>query len=213
MKFFRQSAHPGEARTGHRARRSESAGETSLSRRSSATFRSMPTPRGRDHGLGERSLAQHLAGSRSGRASSRVRRTRAAVAGLLAVVVIGVALGLYLGTPASNHKTAAPTVGSPHHSKPASIPAAESGLLPWHLAAPISRTVVLPAGGNQLVVLGGLTTGNTSSSGIDFATGVGDNADSVAGAQFVDRLAVAREIAAPGSREKLRRIDGHAVAI
>lgn len=50
-------------------------------------------------------------------------------------------------------------------------------------------------------------------SGIDFATGVGDNAGSVAGAQFVDRLAVAREIAVRWSREKLRRIDGHAVAI
>jgi hypothetical protein len=34
------------------------------------------------------------------------------------------------------------------------------------LAAPISRVVVLPGPGNQVVVMGGLTTGNTSSSGV-----------------------------------------------
>ena len=50
----------------------------------------------------------------------------------------------------------------------------ESGLLPWSLKAPLSRAVVLPVVGNQLSVLGGLTTGNTSSSGIytlDTSTG------------------------------------------
>ncbi len=50
--------------------------------------------------------------------------------------------------------------------KTTAIPAVESGLLPWKLQAPLSRSVVLPGAGNQLVVLGGLTTGDTSSSGI-----------------------------------------------
>jgi len=75
-------------------------------------------------------------------------------------------LGFDLAAPASHHKTAGPVVRTPHHSKAIPIPAAESGLLPWHLTAPISRTVVLPGNGNQLVLLGGLTTGNASSSGI-----------------------------------------------
>jgi hypothetical protein len=44
--------------------------------------------------------------------------------------------------------------------------AAESGLLPWALAAPISRAVVLPGQGNQVVILGGLTESNTSAQGV-----------------------------------------------
>jgi outer membrane protein assembly factor BamB len=39
---------------------------------------------------------------------------------------------------------------------PRTLPAAESGLLPWHLNAPLSREVVLPGHGD-LIVLGGLT--------------------------------------------------------
>lgn len=45
------------------------------------------------------------------------------------------------------------------------IPAAESGLLPWQLAAPISRTVVLPGSASSIEILGGLN-GNTSASGV-----------------------------------------------
>jgi hypothetical protein len=41
------------------------------------------------------------------------------------------------------------------------IPAVESGLLPWHLPAPISREVVLPARAAHVVILGGLK-GSTS---------------------------------------------------
>ncbi len=47
----------------------------------------------------------------------------------------------------------------------AGIPAAESGLLPWRLAAPISRSVVLAGSGSNLVILGGLN-GNTSAPGV-----------------------------------------------
>jgi hypothetical protein len=42
----------------------------------------------------------------------------------------------------------------------------EAGLLPWSLAAPISRTVVLPGADGHLLVAGGLTGQNTSASGI-----------------------------------------------
>jgi hypothetical protein len=43
------------------------------------------------------------------------------------------------------------------------LPAAESGLLPWHLAAPTSREVVVAAGpGHRLIVLGGLAAGGAT---------------------------------------------------
>ncbi|HKD95732.1 MAG TPA: hypothetical protein VKB43_13585, partial [Gaiellaceae bacterium] len=47
-------------------------------------------------------------------------------------------------------------------------PAAESGLLPWQLAAPLSREVVLPRAGtrHELVVLGGLSSGASSTNGV-----------------------------------------------
>ena len=49
---------------------------------------------------------------------------------------------------------------------PDTLAAAESGLMPWHMAAPVSREVVVPGPPGQLIVLGGLTSANTSSSGI-----------------------------------------------
>ncbi len=52
------------------------------------------------------------------------------------------------------------------HSRTSSAPpAVESGLLPWRLAAPISREVILPDTGKTLVLLGGLN-GSTSASGV-----------------------------------------------
>jgi outer membrane protein assembly factor BamB len=45
-------------------------------------------------------------------------------------------------------------------------PAAESSLLPWRLAARLSREVVVPGSPGQLIVLGGLTPGGTSASGV-----------------------------------------------
>jgi hypothetical protein len=85
---------------------------------------------------------------------------------LLAVGVTGLVIALAL--PTSNHPRpkAIRAVRPPEHVVQVSTPAAESGLLPWQLTAPISRVVVLPGPGTQLVVMGGLTTGNASSSGI-----------------------------------------------
>jgi outer membrane protein assembly factor BamB len=50
------------------------------------------------------------------------------------------------------------------HTKGA--PAVESGLLPWALAAPISRAIVLPGPANHLEILGGLTAANVSAQGV-----------------------------------------------
>ena len=48
-------------------------------------------------------------------------------------------------------------------------PAAEAGLLPWRLAAPVSREVVLPRGVARrgLVVLGGLRSGDSSTNAVE----------------------------------------------
>ncbi len=58
------------------------------------------------------------------------------------------------------HKTAAPA------AVPRGLPAAEAGLLPWHLAAPVSREVAVPGPHGRLIVLGGLTAGGGSASGV-----------------------------------------------
>jgi len=57
---------------------------------------------------------------------------------------------------------------------PATPPAVEAGLLPWGLSAPLSREVVLAGNGGALTILGGLTSGGVSASGIytlDTSTG------------------------------------------
>ncbi len=87
------------------------------------------------------------------------------------VVVIGTGLVIGIQLSHSNRTRprapkAVPVVHPARHAVQASTPAVESGLLPWRLAAPISRVVVLPDSGTQLVAMGGLTTGNASSSGI-----------------------------------------------
>jgi hypothetical protein len=46
------------------------------------------------------------------------------------------------------------------------LPAAEAGLLPWRLPAPLSREVAVAAPGHRLIVLGGLVPGGASGSGI-----------------------------------------------
>ena len=51
-------------------------------------------------------------------------------------------------------------------SPPAGLPAAESGLLPWHLPEPLSRAVVVPGAAGRLVVLGGLTASGATLSGV-----------------------------------------------
>ena len=49
---------------------------------------------------------------------------------------------------------------------PRGLPAAESGLLPWRMAAPISRAVAVAGSRKQLIVVGGLAAGGASASGI-----------------------------------------------
>ena len=69
-------------------------------------------------------------------------------------------------------RTAAPARTGPRRppvraaAAPPVLDAAESGLLPWHLAAPLSREVVVPGSPGRLIVLGGLTPAGTSASGV-----------------------------------------------
>ncbi len=79
------------------------------------------------------------------------------------VLVVVVVWATGSPTPA-RHSTTPPAVTTPHGA--GGIPAAEAGLLPWRLSAPLSRAVVLPGTGSQLVILGGLTANNVSATGI-----------------------------------------------
>jgi outer membrane protein assembly factor BamB len=49
---------------------------------------------------------------------------------------------------------------------PNGLPAAESGLLPWHLSEPLSREVVTAGPHGHLLVLGGLTSGSASANAV-----------------------------------------------
>src|SRR5206468_2196574 len=53
-----------------------------------------------------------------------------------------------------------------HAVGPAGLPAVESGLLPWKLRAPLSREVAVAGLRGRLLVLGGLTSGGASASGV-----------------------------------------------
>ncbi len=111
-----------------------------------------------------------LAGAHARRATRR-RRTVLAVVALAAVTGLGALLATCVGgsSPpprASPAPSAHSTSTNAHGGRSEAISAAESGLLPWTLAAPISRSVVLPGPGAQLVILGGLTTSNVSTQGI-----------------------------------------------
>jgi outer membrane protein assembly factor BamB len=67
------------------------------------------------------------------------------------------------GTGGGSGNTGASTSGN--HTPPA--PAIESGIMPWQLAAPISREVVLPdPTAGSLLVAGGLEAGGASASGV-----------------------------------------------
>jgi len=102
---------------------------------------------------------------RPGRAAPR-RHRAARVLVVLAVLSLSLAAGLYLvrpGSPAA-HRPAARPSGAAVAAR--GLSAAETGLLPWRLAAPISREVAITGPGNRLVVLGGLSTGGVSVNGI-----------------------------------------------
>jgi len=112
-----------------------------------------------------------LVGAHARRATRRRRRVLAVVA-LAAVTGLGALLATCGGS--SSRPQVAPSAPSAHSTstnahaggRSEAISAVESGLLPWTLAAPISRSVVLPGPGAQLVILGGLTTSNVSTQGI-----------------------------------------------
>ena len=113
-------------------------------------------------------------------APGRGRRRRlaglTAAAASLAVVAAAGGGWLYVllhGTAAGPHSVAAARAPQ-HAAAPQGLPAAISGLLPWHLAAPLSREVVVPGGSGRLLVLGGLTAGGSSAAGVyDLGTRTG----------------------------------------
>lgn len=95
----------------------------------------------------------------------RYGRRRAAAAGLALLVLVAVAWFAtgHGGRAAGAGKAPAPvrTVAAP-----VSLPAAESGLLPWQLPGPLSREVVVPGSPGRLIVLGGLVPGGASSDAV-----------------------------------------------
>jgi hypothetical protein len=86
---------------------------------------------------------------------------------LVVLAALGAAAAIVGHWPgAQEHKTG--EAASDVEPLPASrgLAAAEAGLLPWHLPAPVSREVVIPAAGRRLIVLGGLVAGNVSVDGV-----------------------------------------------
>ena len=96
----------------------------------------------------------------------RARRQRALALLVALLVVVGAIVGLVVwATGGSTSTTSSGPRPAPGVAGGGAVPAIESGLLPWRLAAPISRTVVLPGTGPQAVILGGLN-GSTSAQGV-----------------------------------------------
>jgi hypothetical protein len=94
-------------------------------------------------------------------------RRRPVLLVLLALAAIA-AIGLALGSRTHSGKPGqASTAQDPNAAPPVRPPAAEAGLLPWQLTAPLSREVVVPGPGKHgLVVLGGLDSGAASTSSV-----------------------------------------------
>jgi hypothetical protein len=76
---------------------------------------------------------------------------------------VAVGAAIWFGVSGGGGKRAAPAPAPVRHVDP--IPAVESGLLPWHLPAAVSREIVLPGKRSHVVVLGGLS-GSTSERGV-----------------------------------------------
>jgi hypothetical protein len=120
-------------------------------------------PSAHEHNARARRVAGIEANSRNRNAARarrrrQLRRRRAAAAGLLAATV---ALIVVMVSAGQGGKRLLPARARDVHT----IPAIESGLLPWRLPVPVSREVVLPGGANRLVVLGGLN-GSTSAQAV-----------------------------------------------
>jgi outer membrane protein assembly factor BamB len=74
-------------------------------------------------------------------------------------------------TGTAGHPKLAPAKAAPAQR---GLPAAEAGLLPWHMAAPLSREVAVPGSDGRLIVIGGLSPGGASAAAIDaLNTGTG----------------------------------------
>jgi hypothetical protein len=100
---------------------------------------------------------------------ARVRRRRTAAVLLVVLGATGLILATWntSGARQRGHPQAGRRTGP---ARPLAargpLPAVESGLMPWHLSSPVSREVVVAAGGNRLMILGGLTAGGASVNGI-----------------------------------------------
>ena len=96
---------------------------------------------------------------------ARIRRRRAGATGLILIIAAATAWFAvhHPDRAATPRKALAPVHAA---DAPRILPAAESGLLPWHLADPLSREVVVAGSSGQLIVLGGLTPGGASSSAV-----------------------------------------------
>ena len=107
--------------------------------------------------------------------TARARRARAAaVLAVLGLLCVALAVWVVVrpGTVAGPRRGTGSAAGAV--ALPRGLPAAEAGLMPWHLAVPISREVAVTGPGNRLIVLGGLTAGGASVNGVyAFRTGTG----------------------------------------
>ena len=91
-------------------------------------------------------------------------RRRSAVAAVLALLLAAGAawFAAGLGGGAGNRALAPARAAA----VPGGLPAAEAGLLPWHLAEPVSREVAVAGPPGQLLVAGGLVAGGGPANGV-----------------------------------------------
>lgn len=95
------------------------------------------------------------------------RRAAVAAATVLIAVLTGWLVIRVTSDPAARSGAESRDVFPAGRAAPSGgLPAAESGLLPWHLPAPVSREAVVASNQGTLIMLGGLTPGGTSSTGI-----------------------------------------------
>src|SRR5437763_4793419 len=90
-------------------------------------------------------------------------------AAVLVVVAIVLGGGLALAVGRGHQAKRTPPPRKAKATPPVRPPAAEAGLLPWRLDAPLSREVAVPRGGARrgLVVLGGLRSGDSSTNAVE----------------------------------------------
>jgi outer membrane protein assembly factor BamB len=90
------------------------------------------------------------------------------LATLFTALGVSLVLTWYASHPSSRAISPPGRALSPAHAvaAPRGLPAAEAGLMPWHLVAPVSREVAVAGPSGRLIVLGGLTTSGASASGV-----------------------------------------------